>query len=144
MEVQRGEVVTICEVEREGGCPLAMVAGLPHCVDLRDGEVDGLPALQRREGLRGQGRGGKGKGGEEKDGDGEGGRGGEGRGGKGVKKERTHVPSYTGHACSDTTLTHHPPYLLPLHTHTSLPAHDTVAISERYSHSVSIHRVLSG
>lgn len=65
MEVQRGEVVAICEVEREGGCPLAMVAGLPHCVDLGDGEVDGLPALQRREGLRGQGRGGKGKGGEE-------------------------------------------------------------------------------
>ena len=61
MEVQRGEVVAICEVKRERGCPLAMVAGLPHCVDLGDGEVDGLPALRRREGLQGQGRGREGR-----------------------------------------------------------------------------------
>ena len=60
MEVQWGEVVAICEVEREGRCPLAVVAGLPHRVDLGDGEVDGLPALWRREGLWGAGRRGRG------------------------------------------------------------------------------------
>ena len=129
MEVQWGEVVAICEVEREGRCPLAVVAGLPHCVDLGDGEVDGLPALWRREGLWGAGKGkGKGmgkEGGEEKEGEEE-----EGEG-KGGRKGKTHVPSYTGHACSDTTLTHQ-----CQHIH-------TIAISQRYSHIASIRRVLS-
>ena len=129
MEVQRGEVVAICEVEREGGCPLAMVAGLPHCVDLGDGEVDGLPALRRREGLQGQGRGREGR--RRREGRRKG-RGGEGRGGGRRKRKgkeggkREHVLSYTGHACSDTTLTHHSQHM-----------HHTIAIGQRYSHIVS-------
>ena len=89
MEVQWGEVVAICEVEREGRCPLAVVAGLPHRVDLGDGEVDGLPALWRREGLWGAGKGkGKGMG---KEGGEERGRGGRGRGGEGREERRKHM-----------------------------------------------------
>ena len=95
MEVQRGEVVAICEVEREGGCPLAMVAGLPHCVDLGDGEVDGLPALRRREGLQGQGRGREGR--RRREGRRKG-RGGEGRGG-GRRKRKGKEGGKREHMC---------------------------------------------
>ena len=58
MEVQWGKVVATGEVEGEGGRPFAVVAGLPHRMDLGDGEVDGLPGLGRSQGLEeGRGRG---------------------------------------------------------------------------------------
>ena len=57
MEVQWGKVVTTGEVEGEGGHPFAVVAGLPHCMDLGDGEVDGLPGLGRSQGLEREGWG---------------------------------------------------------------------------------------
>ena len=61
MEMQRREVVTVGKVECERGRPLAVVTGLTYCLDLGDGEVDGLFALWRRQGL--EGRGGEGRGG---------------------------------------------------------------------------------
>ena len=79
MEVQWGEVVATGEVEGEGGRPFAVVAGLPHCMDLGDGEVDGLPGLGRSQGLE------------------------EGRGREGGRGEHICRASYNGQACGDTT-----------------------------------------
>ena len=53
VEVEWREVVAVGEVEGERGCSLAVVVGLPHGMDLGDGEVDGLPALWRGQELEG-------------------------------------------------------------------------------------------